>query len=227
MVLYYIIFHMGIKAVVFDMDGLMFDTERVAAEGMLEALRAQGFEADERLLEKLLGVNTGDTLRILGAHYGGRLDPERALFDMDAYLETYTTARGTPVKPGLIALLDALDARRLPRAIASSSPMRRILRNIASADLAGRFDAVVSGDDVSRGKPEPDIFLAAARALGVAPEYCMALEDSPSGVEAAKRAGMKTVMVPDLRAPDARDRAGLFALVPSLFEAIPLLDGEG
>jgi len=67
MVLYYIIFHMGIKAVVFDMDGLMFDTERVAAEGMLEALRAQGFEADERLLEKLLGVNTGDTLRILSA----------------------------------------------------------------------------------------------------------------------------------------------------------------
>ena len=218
---------MGVKAVIFDMDGLMFDTERVAGEGMSEALRRQGFEANEALLRDLLGINTEDTLRVLSAHTGGWLDAARALADTDAYIEAYIMTRGTPVKPGLAALLDALDAHRLPRAIASSSPMGRILRNVELAGFAGRFDVVISGDDVARGKPEPDIFLAAAKALGVAPEHCMTLEDSPNGIEAAKRAGMMAVMVPDLHAPDERDCAGLFALIPTLFEAISLLDGEG
>lgn len=214
---------MDIKAVIFDMDGLMFDTERVAALGMMEALEKQGLAGDEALFFRLLGLNTESTRQALFGAFGDRLDFAAAMRGMDAYIEDYVTRRGTPVKPGLFELLDRLDELRLPRAVASSSPMKRILRNLEMAGLSARFDAVVCGDDVALGKPAPDIFLAAARALDIAPACCMALEDSPSGVAAAKAAGMKTVMVPDLRAPDETDLQGLFALVGSLHEAIPLL----
>lgn len=218
--------NMDIKAVIFDMDGLMFDTERLAGTGMIEALAAQGLQAGEELLVKLIGRNTESTRRILLEAYGGRLDFAAAVAGMDAYIERYITGHGTPVKPGLYALLDKLDELRLPRAIASSSPMERILRNIEMAGLSGRFDAIVCGDEIARSKPAPDIFLAAAKALGAEPASCMVLEDSPSGVEAGKRAGMKTVMVPDLCAPGEAEKAGLYALAETLFDVLPLLQPD-
>ncbi len=215
---------MEIKAVIFDMDGLMFDTERVAGIGMLEALALQGLAADEALFLKLLGLNTESTRVALNEMFGEKIDFPAAMGGMDGYVERYIVANGTPVKPGLTALLEHLDARKIPRAVASGSPMTRIMRNLELAGLSGRFDAIVTADDVPRGKPAPDVFLAAARALGAEPAACMVLEDSAAGVEAGKRAGMKTVMVPDLHAPDETDKNGLFALVPSLFEVIPLLE---
>jgi HAD superfamily hydrolase (TIGR01509 family) len=215
---------MEIKAVIFDMDGLMFDTERVAGIGMMEALAAQGLAADEAFFLKLLGLNTESTRVALDKAFGDRIDFPAAMAGMDGYLERYITEHGTPVKPGLFALLERLDERKLPRAIASGSPMPRILRNLEMAGLSGRFDAIVAADDVPRGKPAPDVFLAAAKALGIEPARCMVLEDSAAGVEAGKRAGMMTVMVPDLHAPDETDRNGLYALAQSLYDVIPLLD---
>jgi HAD superfamily hydrolase (TIGR01509 family) len=215
---------MEIKAVIFDMDGLMFDTERVAGIGMIEALAAQGLAADESFFIKLLGLNTESTRAALTQAFGDRVNFPAAMAGMDGYLERYVTEHGTPVKPGLLALLERLGERKLPCAVASGSPMPRILRNLEMAGLTGRFDAIVAADDVPRGKPAPDVFLAAAKALGIEPARCMVLEDSAAGVEAGKRAGMKTVMVPDLHAPDETDRNGLYALAQSLYDVIPLLD---
>lgn len=215
---------MEIKAVIFDMDGLMFDTERVAGIGMIEALAAQGLAADEAFFMKLLGLNTESTRVALTQAFGDRVNFPAAMAGMDGYLERYVTEHGTPVKPGLFALFEHLDALGLPRAIASGSPMPRILRNLEMAGLTGRFDAIVAADDVPRGKPAPDVFLAAAKALGIEPARCMVLEDSAAGVEAGKRAGMITVMVPDLHAPDETDRNGLYALAQSFYDVIPLLD---
>lgn len=214
------------KAVVFDMDGLMFDTERLAARGMEAALAKQGFVCDEALFLKMLGLNTEGTHRELRRAFGERFDFSTAMRETDDYIERFITEYGAPVKPGLYELMDRLDAMNLPRAIASGSPEKRILRNIEAAGLSGRFSAVVSADDMPRGKPAPDVFLAAAKALGIDPADCLALEDAPAGVAAAKAAGMKTVMVPDLHAPDETDRAGLCACVGTLFDVIPLLERE-
>ncbi len=214
------------KAVVFDMDGLMFDTERLAAGGIRHALEKQGFAADEAEILKMAGTSIEGTRLALTAAYGETFDFTACHQDMDDYIERFVAQNGTPVKPGLYALLDTLDSLNIPRAVASGSPKERILRNIEAAKLAGRFNAVFSANEVARGKPAPDVFLAAAHAMGVAPEECLALEDSPSGLAAAKAAKMITVMVPDVHAPDEADLEGLYACVETLFDVIPIVERE-
>lgn len=215
---------MSIKAVLFDMDGLMFDTESLATKGIGKELVRQGFSDDEETLFGTLGIDFDTCRAFLVSRFGEGVDFPKIVRSMDEYIDFYIDAHGTPVKDGLIELLDALDARRVPYAIASSSPMSRIARNFQRSPVdISRFAAVASGDMVKRGKPEPDIFLLAANMLGVKAEECIVCEDSKNGVEAAKRAGAMAVMVPDLRPPDGHDKRGLYALVPSLRDVIALI----
>ena len=116
-----------------------------------------------------------------------------------------------------------LDARGIPCAITSSSPGQRLERYLTSLNLYHRFKKVISGYDVPRGKPEPDIYLRGAEELGFSPEVCLALEDSPAGILSAYRAGCLPVLIPDLDTPGTDTLSLLYAKADSLEDVITLL----
>jgi HAD superfamily hydrolase (TIGR01509 family) len=188
------------QAVVFDMDGLLFDTEVIVRDAMTAASKRLGFEVPEKLFLSLIGL-AGDASRIkLLDHFGAAFDIDRFWAAVDEDFERALHGR-TFLKTGVVELLDWLDARRIPRAIATSSQHSHVQRNLAIHELTGRFNAVVAHGDCEFGKPNPAPFLEAARRLKVDPMSCLALEDSFNGVRAAAAAGMMTIMVPDLLQP--------------------------
>jgi HAD superfamily hydrolase (TIGR01509 family) len=212
-----------ITAVLFDMDGLLLDSERLALAVIARCARELGLEWEEAIGLSLIGRNIVDSDAILRARYGEGAPLEGLRQGFRRHYDAHIDAHGVPIKPGVGELLDLLDARRLPRAVATSTGRERALRKMRRVGLLARFDALVSGDEVARGKPAPDIFLAAAGALAVAPSACLVLEDSNAGVRAALAAGMQVIMVPDVLAPDADLLALGVRVEPSIERVVALL----
>ena len=186
-----------VRAVIFDMDGLLFDSESVYRDAMMATARDAGFEMPEALFLKLVGIPWAGNVTLLLEHYGADFDHEA--FRKEATRRFHIVADAEIcLKAGVVEILDALDALDLPRAIATSSMPHTVQHHLGQHGLLDRFDAFVAQGDYARGKPAPDPFLTAAARLGVAPADCLALEDSHNGVRAAHAAGMMTVMVPDL-----------------------------
>lgn len=202
----------AIAAVLFDMDGLMFDTERLLFAAWQRAMADFGFAASEEVFLASVGTTVESTNQLLRAAYGPDF-PLQATNDRTGdYIWQEVDQRGVPLKPGLLALLDYLESHAIPKAVASSSERATIDRLLAAAGLAERFAATAAGDEVTQGKPAPDIFLLAARRLGVEPGQCLVLEDSEPGARAAQAAGMAVIIVPDLK-PSSDGVAGLAAAV--------------
>jgi HAD superfamily hydrolase (TIGR01509 family) len=187
-------------AIVFDMDGLLFDTETLYQEAAVTAAAEGGHDVSSGIILRLVGLPWQQGRALLVEHFG-------VAFPVDAFeaawLRHFWVIAETrlALKPGVLELLETLDALRLPRAIATSSSHRTVERHLAAHRLRGRFDTVIGHGDYAAGKPAPDPFLTAAARLGVAPEECLALEDSHNGVRSAAAAGMVTIMVPDLLPP--------------------------
>ena len=178
------------------MDGLMLDSERWERTAWQAAARRQGHTVTEDFYATLIGRREVETGELLSEHFGPGFPLEEFRADVDAQLTDGLARGGVPVKAGLIELLDALDGQRILKAIASSTT--RVGASHRLGSLMGRFDATVFGDEVSRGKPHPQIYRLAARRLGLAPRRCLALEDSPVGMAAARAAGMVVIVIPDL-----------------------------
>ena len=190
------------KAVLFDMDGLMFDTERVFVLAWDYVGEKLGLGKTGYMVMKTMGSNTEGCNRIWREEF-----PD---VDIDAmwgytreFLEDYYSRNTVTVKKGLYELLDYLKAQKYALAVASSTKREKVEHHLQSANIRGYFDAVIGGDMVEKSKPEPDIYLTAAAALGVSPEECYALEDSRNGLISAHRAGCRVIHVPDLWQPDA------------------------
>jgi HAD superfamily hydrolase (TIGR01509 family) len=198
-------------AIVFDMDGLLFDTETLYQEAFLLAAAEGNHDAASGIFSRMVGVPWHRSRELLLEHFG-------ANFPADEFAATWVrhfwliAETRLALKPGVVELLDALDGLRLPRAIATSSSHRTVQHHLAAHGLVGRFDAIIGSGDYASGKPAPDPFLTAAERLGVAPETCLALEDSHNGIRSASAAGMMTIMVPDLLDPTEEIR-GLCTLV--------------
>jgi HAD superfamily hydrolase (TIGR01509 family) len=188
-------------AVIFDMDGLMLDTESIGQRAWEAVAAAHDSGFDLSLCRAMIGRNRTDCVALLASHYGNE---QRAESLMAAWAESYdaiSTAEPIARKSGLDELLDLLDAHGIPKAVATSTRRERAQAKLARTDLLHRFDALVGGDEVALGKPAPDIFIAAADRLGAARSGCVVLEDSEPGVIAAFAAGMTPIMVPDLHPP--------------------------
>jgi beta-phosphoglucomutase-like phosphatase (HAD superfamily) len=194
------------SAVIFDMDGLLFDTEALWQEALLSAATEAGREIPDEVYNKSIGVRRSQCRDLFLTHFG-----EDFLFD-DFHGNWrrhfwLIAEHKLALKPGALELLETLDRLALPRAIATSSSRTTVERHLTSHSLMDRFDEIVCRGDYENGKPAPDPFLKAAERLGVEPRLCLALEDSHIGVRSAAAAGMMTVMVPDLLEPTADMRA--------------------
>jgi HAD superfamily hydrolase (TIGR01509 family) len=187
------------RAVVFDMDGLMFDSERVDREIWREVVRGRGHEFPDTLHDSLVGRSQMESDRLLGAHFGGEFPLPEVRAEVQARWEERIAAEGLPHKPGLVELLEFLEAVEMPTAVATSTERSKALLCLGS--FAPRFRALAFGSEVSHPKPAPDLYLLAADRLGIDPRDCLALEDSPVGLSAAQAADMTVILVPDLIAP--------------------------
>ncbi|MHB9154006.1 MAG: HAD family hydrolase [Spirochaetales bacterium] len=192
----------AIEAVAFDMDGLMFDTERLANELWRVAGAESGWNLSLELLTSLAGQpESSDRRALLEAH--GEAFPYDALRARRIALEAdYFLSHEVPLKPGLLELIDVLEATRIPMAVATSTARYRVVPLLGKAGIFERFASILCGDEVKKVKPDPEMYLKTAARLGVAPGNLLVLEDSRAGIAAAYAAGAIPVMVPDLLAPD-------------------------
>ena len=186
-----------IKAVIFDVDGTLLDTERIYMKAWKEAAAEAGFVMPDSVLQKTRAVNTKDAARIFEEEIGNGFSYQ-AVRPIRVRIAEEIIRRESPIlKPGVLELLAFLEEKGIRLAVASSTNQQGTREHLAESRILDRFEVVVGGDMVTNGKPHPEIFLKAAEALGTAPEACIVVEDSPAGIRAAHAAGMKAVLVPD------------------------------
>jgi HAD superfamily hydrolase (TIGR01509 family) len=211
-----------VVAVVFDMDGLLFDTEKLYGRAILTAAAQLGVEMTTEVFHSFVGTPWVENRRRMHEHYGAAYPAEELRVTWMEHFKALLH-EGLEVKPGVGALLDLLDQLGLPRAIATSSSHRTADHHLAAHGLANRFHHVVASGDYVLPKPAPDPFLEAAGLLGVDPRQCLALEDSLNGVRSASSAGMMTVMVPDLVQPTDEIRSLCATVATSLLDVPALI----
>ncbi|WP_374012345.1 HAD family hydrolase [Pseudoxanthomonas koreensis] len=212
------------QAVIFDMDGLMLDSERAITDCHAQAAAALGHDLPPDYWLRMVGTGDAACRTMLVERLGEAAAD--ALLAHSGKLYDARVAAGIPHRPGILPLLHWLQARGVPRAVATSTRRPLAMYKLDKAGLLPFFAAVCTSTDVFHPKPEPDVYLLAAQRLGVAPAQCLVLEDSPTGVRAALAAGMTAVQVPDLVAPDAQVRALGHRIVASLDEAQRLLAAQ-
>jgi HAD superfamily hydrolase (TIGR01509 family) len=216
-----------VSAVLLDMDGTLIDTERMYFDSLVGALSAFGYTDDvETLCHAMVGLPGPDCEAMLQARYGESF-PLREINKAFAVRSKEILAAGLPLKNGAVALLDALRDAGCPMAIVTSSSRRAADAHLTLAGIRERFDTILTRDDVTRGKPSPDLYLLAASRLDVNPEHCVAVEDSNHGVTSAHAAGTITIMVPDMVPPTEESRARCAAVVDDLGAVLELLRQRG
>jgi HAD superfamily hydrolase (TIGR01509 family) len=217
----------NVSAVLLDMDGTLLDTEKIYFESLIAALNTCGYRDDVvALCRAMVGLPGPDCERMLINRYGEEFPlaeiNKAFIATRDEILEA-----GLPLKRGAVELLDALQAIECPFAIVTSSSRRTAHEHLTLAGIRTRFDTILTRDDVTRGKPSPDLYLLAAARLRVKPELCVAVEDSNHGVTAAHAAGAITIMVPDMVPPTEESRARCAAVVPDLNAVVAILRDQG
>jgi len=209
-----------VHAVVFDMDGLLVDTEAVYRDAMATVAEEMGHAMSIDVFRAMIGLP--DNKDLLTGHYGADF-PVEAFNARVLDLAEEMILAGVALKAGVLEILDHLDELALPRAIATSSSHRAVASHLGGAGVIPRFHAIVAKGDYVRGKPAPDPYLTAAARLGIEPGLCLALEDSHNGVRAAAAAGMMTIMVPDLLEATEEMHGLCVRIAADLHEVVELL----
>ena len=215
--------HPVIQGVLFDMDGLVLDTEKLYSRFWMEACHFYGYPMTYEQSLEMRAANSRVGAENLHRFFGPSVDYKTVRNKRVELMDAFIAEHGVEPKPGIFELMDFLEERGIPAAITSSSPADRIKLHLSSLGLYHRFAAICSGYDVPCGKPAPDIYLHGAASLGLPPENCLALEDAPLGIESAFRAGCIPVMVPDQAPPDEQTKTMLYAKADSLVDIIELL----
>ena len=201
-----------IKTVIFDFDGVIVDSEQVVRQGWQYAAQNLHLGDVDELFLQCVGTNHLYSEQVLQQQFGSQFSYEEFRNYSRAFFRQYTSEHGLPVKKGVRELLTYLKEQRYGIGLASSSTLQYILNGLRQAELIDYFQVIVSGENLQRCKPEPDIYLMACEKMGVAPAEAYAIEDSYNGIRSASRAGMQPVMVPDLL-PATAEMRQLSALV--------------
>ena len=216
---------MNIKAVLFDMDGLMVDTESLATEAFIHSAKKQGYDMTKEETLLVLGFTTKSIYEFWENYFkNSDVSGKQLVDDHYKYIENILFTTGPRKMPYIEELLKYLKESNYKVAVASSSNIDHIINNMEKTGLKKYIDKFASGAEVENGKPAPDVFLLAAERLGVKPEECLVLEDSKAGVMAGSSAGAKVIMIPDMFKPDEVCKEKAYRIVNNLGEVISILE---
>ena len=215
--------HREVRGVLFDMDGVVIDTEKLYTRFWMEAAADLGHPMTLTQALQMRSLGSIESQEKLDSFFGsGVLEYDVLRNRRIELMEAFIAEHGIEEKKGIRELLACLKEKGIPCAITSSSSIPLIRRHLGDLGLLDGFTALCSGKDVPQGKPAPDIYLHGAATLGIAPEHCLAIEDSPAGIEAAWRAGCMAVIVPDQDQPDGEVLSRSFAKADSLLDVMEL-----
>ena len=211
------------NGIIFDMDGVLVDSERLYMRFWQEACASQGFNLTYEMALSLRSNSPEAAIPKFFRWFGESADYYAIRGLRRKLMADYIDLHGVDLKPGAKEILDYIKQKGLKTAVATASPVKRAKHYLEPHGLFEKFDAVVSGATIARSKPEPDIYLEAARLLDLSPSECIAVEDSPSGIVSAKTAGCFTVMIPDLTQPDKEDMQFIDFLANDLTDIMKLV----
>ena len=217
----------GIDTVIFDMDGVIFDSEILVLQAWKEVAERHGIAGVEAACHECLGTNSVVSKGVFLKHYGEDFPYEEYKAEMAEVFFSHASGGKLAKKPGVEELLKYLKMRGFKIGLASSTREALVRSELSDGGLLGYFDQIVGGDMVERSKPEPDIFLEACRRLGTRPENCYVIEDSHNGIRAAYAAGMHPIMVPDLMEVTEEMKSLAEEILGSLCAVQEFLQGSG
>ncbi|MBD5508530.1 MAG: HAD family phosphatase [Lachnospiraceae bacterium] len=206
------------KAVIFDMDGVIFDSEQLILDCWEQVAEKYHFSGIREVCIDCIGTNSVKTKEIVCAYYGESFPYEEYRKEVSGLFREYIQTKGLPVKNGVRELLEYLQDRRIPIGLASSTRLAVVEEELKQAGLYDYFQVVMGGDQLKRSKPEPDIYLMTCEKMGILPECAYAIEDSYNGIRSAYRAGMMPIMVPDILQADDEMKEKSIAVLQDLFQ---------
>lgn len=215
-----------VRGVLFDMDGVILDTEKLYARFWREACVALGYPMTHEQALGMRSLNRQAGQAKLTEYFGPGISHPEVRQKRIELMDAYVAEHGVDPLPGVVEILTYLKEQGIPCAITTSSPLERVERYLGRLGYLHLFDKICTGYEVRRGKPEPDIYIYGATSLGLKPEHCLAVEDSPAGITSAYRAGCAVVMIPDQDPPTEQIRPQLFAKADSLTDLIDLLETQ-
>lgn len=215
-----------IKAVVFDMDGVIFDSEKIYHKSWLMMMPKYNITGVEEIFPKMMGASATDIEKLFKSVYGDDFPFWEYRSDVRAQISEIISRDGLEMKKGVLETLEFLKENNYPVALATSTSRESVESHLKNAGIRKYFDFIVTGDEVTNSKPDPEIYLKACKAIGVLPENAVAVEDSFNGIRSAYKAGMMPVMIPDTVMPDADIQKLLFKKFESLLDLIIFLKNQ-
>lgn len=215
-----------IELVIFDMDGLILDTEKLYLEFGLEAFRDFGYDITEEVILGTVGLNDESTKAYYSEHIGKSVDFDGIFQAVDEKLLSASLNKKVEIKKGFFELADYLEKNNIKKVVATSSKREKAEFMLKNAGILEKFDFLVCGDEVKRGKPDPEIFLKAAEGIKTDAKNTIVLEDSYNGLRAAKSADMLPVMIPDLLESNEEISKLIYKEIKTLEEVIEILESH-
>lgn len=215
-----------VRAVIFDMDGLLLDTEKLLVRFWVQAANEAGYPMTREHALSLRSLHRSFAVPYLREQFGESFDYKSVRTRRMELMSEYLSREPLELKSGAKELLSYLNEAGIPAAVCTATDYERAENYLSRADIFGYFDKIVCATMVERGKPAPDVYLYAVRELGLSPVECMALEDSPNGIRSAAAAGCVTVMVPDLTQPDEELCGMISAKADSLRDVIEIINNS-
>lgn len=207
-----------IELIIFDMDGLMFDTEKISYIGWKEAAQKYDYKIDKDLFEKTVGANLTKTKEIYSNYFGNNFPFDLIKDERIKVSDNIIKTNGVPVKKGLYDLITYLNQSNIKKAVATSTSRSRALNLLELVQIDNFFDYILCGDEIKNSKPNPEIFLKVADKLKCSPNKCLVLEDSETGIIAAYQAGMIPIMIPDMKEPSKEIQNFIFRRMDNLLD---------